>query len=131
MDIKANYADLNAFFKVAGIGMTVHGISDNFLNLTYNLGALLSSITLKLHKRGFVSNYVPFKYEVQGISSFMFSLANIFSGLPEGIEVNKESKKLAIIHSKLQLLKRFNGKCYFKYFDIHHDRIEMGIGIDS
>ena len=86
---------------------------------------------MKLHKRGFVSNYVPFKYEVQGVSSFMFSLANFFSALPEGVEVNKDSHKLAIIPSKLKVFKNFNGKCHFRYFDVHYDRIEIGIGVDS
>lgn len=131
MDINVLYSELNAFCNAASIGMVLRGISENSLELTYNPGLLLPNITMKLYKYGFGKNCVSFKYEVQGISSFMFSLANIFSGLPEGIEVNKESKKLAIIPSKLQLLKRFNGKCYFKYFDIHHDRIEIGIGIDS
>lgn len=131
MDIKANYPDLNAFLKAAGIGITLCGISENSFELTYNPGALLPNITLKLHKRGFVSNYVPFKYEVQGMSSFMFSLANFFSALPEGVEVNKDNHKLAIIPSKLKVFKNFNGKCHFKYFDIHYDRIEIGIGVDS
>ena len=131
MDINVTYSELNAFCRAASIGMTLRGISENLLELTYNPGALLPNITLKLHKRGFVSNYVPFKYEVQGVSSFMFSLANFFSALPEGVEVNKDSHKLAIIPSKLKVFKNFNGKCHFKYFDIHYDRIEIGIGVDS
>ena len=131
MDIKVNYGDLNRLLNAAGIEMTLNGISENSFELTYNPGVLLPNITLKLHKRGFVSNYVPFKYEVQGVSSFMFSLANFFSALPEGVEVNKDNHKLAIIPSKLKVFKSFNGKCYFKYFDIHYDRIEIGIGVDS
>lgn len=131
MDINVTYSELNAFCRAASIGMTLRGISENLLELTYNSGALLPNITLKLNKYGFGKNCISFKYEVQGVSSFMFSLANFFSALPEGVEVNKDSHKLAIIPSKLKVFKNFNGKCHFKYFDIHYDRIEIGIGVDS
>ena len=111
--------------------MTLCGISENLLELTYNPGALLPNITLKLNKYGFGENCIPFKYEVQGVSSFLFSLAKFFSALPEGVEVNKDSHKLAIIPSKLKVFKNLNGKCHFKYFDVHYDRIEIEIGVDS
>lgn len=104
--------------------MTLRGISENLLELTYNPGGLLPNITLKLNKYGFGGNCISFKYEVQGMSSFMCSLANFFSALPEGVEVNKDNHKLAIIPSKLKVFKNFNGKCHFKYFDIHYKGVK-------
>ena len=49
MDINVTYSELNAFCRAASIGMTLRGISENLLELTYNPGALLPNITLKLN----------------------------------------------------------------------------------
>lgn len=47
MDIKVNYEDLNMFQNAAGIEMTLHGLSENSLELTYNPGTLFPNITFK------------------------------------------------------------------------------------
>jgi hypothetical protein len=76
---------------------------------------------MKLRKCGFDKNYVPFRYEVAGASSFMFSAANFFSFLPEGVVIDKAAKTIAIATTKLKLLSSFGGRCYFRYFNIHYD----------
>ena len=129
MDIKANYPDLNAFLKAAGIGITLCGISENTFELTYNPGALLPNVTMKLRKCGFDKNYVPFRYEVAGASSFMLSAASFFSFLPEGVVIDKAAKTIAIVPTKLKLLSSFGGRCYFKYFNIHTESLEFGMHI--
>lgn len=129
MDVLVKLYDLNKFLEAANTGIKLRGLGENIFELTYNPGVLLPNVTMKLRKCGFDENYVPFRYEVAGASSFMLSAANFFSFLPEGIVIDKAAKTIAIVPTKLKLLNSFGGRCYFKYFNIHTESLEFGMRI--
>lgn len=129
MDVSVKLYDLNKFLGAANTGIKLRGLGENTFELTYNPGALLPDVTMKLRKCGFDKNYVPFRYEVAGASSLMLSAANIFSFLPEGVVIDKAAKTISIVQTKLKLLSSFGGRCYFKYFNIHFDSLEIGLYI--
>lgn len=129
MDVSVKLYDLNKFLETANTGIKLRGLGENTFELTYNPGALLPNVTMKLRKCGFDKNYVPFRYEVAGASSFMLSAANFFSFLPDGIVIDKAAKTIAIVSTKLKLLSSFGGRCYFRYFNIHYDRIELALQV--
>ena len=104
MDVSVKLYDLNKFLEAANTGIKLRGLGENTFELTYNPGALLPNVTMKLRKYGFDKNYVPFRYEVAGASSFMLSAANFFSFLPEGAVIDKVAKTIAIASTKLKLL---------------------------
>ena len=129
MNISAKLYDLNKFLEAANTGIELRGLGESSFELTYNPGALLPNATLILHKCCIDKNHVLFKYEVAWASSFLLSAANFFSLLPDGIVIDKTTQTIAIILTKLKLLSTFGGRCYFRYFNIHIDSLELGIGI--
>ena len=84
-------------------------------------------MTIKLKKKTFASDRVSFEYKVEGPSSFMLSVANNFSLLPAGVEVNTDNGTITVIPEKLQFLEPFKLKRSFKYLNIHSDAIELGM----
>ena len=110
MDVSVKLYDLNKFLRAANTGIKLRGLGENTFELTYNPGALLPNVTMKLRKCGFDKNYVPFRYEVEGASSFMLSAANFFSFLPEGVVIDKAAKTIAIVPTKFKLLSSFGGR---------------------
>lgn len=129
MDVSVKLYDLNKFLEAANTGIKLRGLGENTFELTYNPGALLPNVTMKLRKCGFDKNYVPFRYEVAGASSFMLFVANFFSFVPEGVVIDKAATTITIVLTKLKLLSSFGGRCYFKYFNIYLDLLEFGIHI--
>ncbi len=129
MDISVEISELNKILCATNVSMTITGVAENVIDLVYDPGALLPNVTLRLTKHGFNANYVSFKYEAKGASSFMLSAANFFSLLPNGIAVDKANKIIGITPSELNALRAFQGKCRLRYFVIGRDRIEVGLSI--
>ena len=113
MDVSVKLYDLNKFLEAANTGIKLRGLGENTFELTYNPGALLPNVTMKLRKCGFDKNYVPFRYEVEGASSFMLSAANFFSFLPEGVVIDKATKTIAIVPTKLKISEFFRRSVLF------------------
>lgn len=129
MDISVEISELNKLLSAKNVSMAITGVAENVIDLAYNPGILLPNVTLRLTKYGFNANYVSFKYEAKGASSFMLSVANFFSLLPNGIVVDKANKTIGITLSELNTLRAFQGKVRLRYFVIGCDRIEVGLSI--
>ena len=127
MDLIIKLSVLNTFLKANNTGIKLCGISDDTFELFYDPGALLPNVTLRMRTIGSEPDFVTFKYEVQGVSSFMLSVANGFSFLPQGIEVDETKKTITVFPAKLKFLGHFSIKCCFKYFKIRVDTIEVGM----
>lgn len=127
MDLYIKFDVLNKLLEARSAGIKLRGISEGTFELTYDPGALLPNVTIKLKKKTFASDRVSFEYKVEGSSSFMLSVANNFSLLPAGVEVNTDNGTITVIPEKLQFLEPFKLKRSFKYLNIHSDAIELGM----